>query len=148
MVNENYLKGESYGRRFADKFSSIFTLSGAETVYVMVLLGLFLFFSTIESPVTDYVTSTPFPTIVIHYGFPFETMQRIFSVRPGEMSFHGYLVPMTITTLASVQLIWFGLAMDLLFYALLSLVIVKVIGKLREEMEYRRYDKTSREERL
>lgn len=135
MINGNCLKKESFSRRLTDIFSDIFQLSGREIVYVLFLAALLTFFSTIEC--LNEESDQPSQTTIVHYGFPFESLKKVVTLQIGERSFHGYIQTVLIID-ETVEIIWLALVMNLVVYALLSFVIVKVIVKVREEIYFRK----------
>jgi len=141
MINENSLEKESFYRRFTNMVPDIFRLpESIEIVYVAILTAVFMFFSTtffadIEISITDITL-----LFIGHYGFPFEILRnvnatRIIQIQPKLK----YLIPPPILGCShgTVELIWSGLLLNLIFYVLLSFVIVRVVAKVKDEIYLR-----------
>jgi hypothetical protein len=133
MIKEKRLKEESLARKLSD----IFQLSGREALYIVFLAALLTFLSLFSFLNIEY-NELP-PTATAHYGFPFESLKHIFTFRNGTMVSHGYIEPITIMDM-TIETIWLGLVVDFVVYALLFMVIVKVIVKVNEEIYFRKYD--------
>lgn len=140
MINQKYLKKESYARKFTDMFSDIFRISGKEVTYIAVLSALLTFFSTIACFGAEVIQSSHL--VIQHYGFPFETIKKVFAFQSGSQSFRGHIIPVVIVG-ETIEIMWSGLVINLAIYALLSFAIVRVIIKVKEEIDLRRYDSIS-----
>jgi hypothetical protein len=119
-----------------ERFSTFFRLSGSEAVYVVVLTAVLVFFTSL-----GVVSAEPVPSsamIIQHYGFPFEIFSKIITLFNGRIIFHGEIDTVTFMK-TTTQFNGIGLVLNPLIYATLSFVIVKAVGKIREEIEYRRY---------
>jgi hypothetical protein len=139
MKSQKYLKKESPVRRFINIFSDFFKLSGNEIVYTLILVTLLLFFFTICFVKVEYDQSPM--TITVYYGFPFETLKKIYGFQNGAIVFHGYVENVTFMAIKANEVTWFGLVINLALYTPLSIFIVKILIKVREVIFYYRYEK-------
>jgi len=137
MINRERFKKESLVKRLSDTVSNAFQFSGQEVLYILFMAALLTFFSTFNLIATD--SSQPYVG-TSHYGFPFESLTKIFTFRNSTIVSHGTITP-SITIFTDVEIVWFGLAMDLIVYTLLSALIIKMFAKVIEEISYHRYDR-------
>jgi len=136
MVSESGLKNESSARGLSD----IFGLSGNEIVYVLVLTVLLAFFTTAVFLNREVVTSSSstYPIVIEHYGFPFDSLKKIYTYHNGTIVWKGQIEPVGFVE-STLEFAPLGLVLNLLAYGSLSLVIVKVVSKIKEEIYYRGY---------
>jgi len=136
MISESDLKNESPTKRF----SGIFKLSGNEIVYAVVLTVLLAFFTTAVFLSTEVVrpSSSTYPIIIEHYGFPFDSLKKIYTYHNGTIVWKGQIEPVGFVE-STLEIAPLGLVLNLLAYGSLSLVIVKVVSKIKEEIYYRGY---------
>jgi len=149
MTDQEHLKKESFAERSIDKLSSVFHFSGPEIVYMLFLVALLIFFTTIAF-VSVEVSAELDPSfkipkeVVQHYGFPFDNLRWIQSnphnitVSGGRMSLEWRNV--TVYDLNS-EITGSGLFMNFMIYSVLSFIIVKTYVKIKEEISYYKYDK-------
>ena len=140
MINQEHLKKESFAKRLLDNLSWIFHLSGPEIVGIVFLAVSFTFFSTIAYLSTEATESSKMA--IVHCGFPFDSLVKILTFR--NETYHPHMSIKVIPIIAiytNTEIAWSGLAMNLMFYALLSTVVVRGITKIKEEIDYRRYYK-------
>ena len=120
-----------------ERFPTVFRLSGNEAVYVVVLTAVLVFFTSFE-----VLNAEPIPSsamIIQHYGFPFEVIRRVTTFTNGHIPIRGTSSFEDVTFMqTNVEFNLLGLLLNSLVYAPLSLVIVKAVSKIKEEIEYRR----------
>jgi hypothetical protein len=146
MTNQKHLKKESFARRLIDDSLELFHLSIPEIVYVLSLVALLTFFTTIAfvrlevSAELDQSFKIP-KEIVQHYGFPFDNVRRIF-FDPYNQEVPGHHVTPKFYTVyeSNSEIAWSGLFMNFMIYSLFSFVIVKAIVKVKEKAYYYRYN--------
>jgi hypothetical protein len=145
MIDRRHLEKEKFTRRFIDAFSDFFDFSGRVMIYTALLAASLTFFSIISCLSMELVqpsSPTALPIIIEHLGLPFEGLRKVHNFKPIEIGEH--MSPLKINgTLdkINVEIVWSGLMVDFMVYALLMFVIVKVILRIKDEIDYRRYDK-------
>lgn len=106
------------------KFRSIVNdyvfLTFKELVYVVILTAFLIFVSFIAHVRTDVGTLPGF--VVIYFGFPLEW----FKINANLGSWY--------TSLSKFEILWTGLAADVIVFVLLSIFLVRVADKVAEHM--------------
>ena len=111
--------------KFKDRAQDFFLVTLKEFIYLVILTSLFTFLSFIV-----HIRTQPSPTFeidglfVCYYGFPLEW----FKMR-SHLSYSSYA-----TWFTKFEILWFGFALDLTLFVLLSLVLVRVVNKIAEQM--------------
>jgi len=136
MINGEHSKKESSARRFTSTFVNFFQPSGKEIICIVSLGILLTFFATVEPLSTEIDHSSKI--ITVHYGFPSESLMKIYTIQSGGRSFHGYVSPLWIIR-GTVNIIWSGFVVNFVVYAILSWIIVRGITRVMEEIRFRRY---------
>ena len=143
MIDEKSLENESSYRRFANMVSSVFELSeGSDFLYVAILAVLMTFFSMSFFARIETSCSQGSIWSSEHYGFPFEIINNVFMTRvielpPGVRE----LMPLPVLGCShgTSEFMWLGLILNLIIYALPSFVIVRVIVKVKDEINLCRH---------
>jgi len=105
--------------KFARKVEDLLFVTEKEFIYIVILSSFFTFLSFI-----GHIRTEPSPTFEIdglyvsYYGFPLEW----FKIR-SNLRFSWY-------TVTKFEILWAGLALDLILYFLFSLVLVRVVNKV------------------
>ena len=142
MTHSKHLEEESSARKFSSALSNFFRFSGQEALCIVFFAAAITFvsmFNTLQAvgleppqgAISSYFQS---------YGFPFESLRWTYTFIPGKMISHGTETPVTIVK-ASFEIMWLGVVVDFMIFALPLIVLTGVIVKIREEIDFRRYDK-------
>lgn len=131
----DYLEDKSFTLGFRETLA----LSGNEVVCVLIITTLLVFATAfIRVGVEADTSSSTYPIVIEHYGFPFDAMRKNYVYTPGVIVFRGSITP-TGFVKSTTEFVPFGILLNFLIYGALSFVIVKVSSKIIDEIEYRRY---------
>jgi len=146
MINKRHLEKENFARRFIDAFSDFFDFSGKEIICTMFLVASLTFLSTfipLGQEIIQPPSLTDLPIIIERFGFPFESLRKIYTYHAAQMPetrMSGEMVDVMIPTV-NVAVEWLGLIVNFMVYALPLIVIIKVVARVKDEIDYRRYDR-------
>jgi hypothetical protein len=146
MIDRRHLEKEKFARRFIDAFSDFFDFSGKVVICTAILAASLTFFSILCCLSWEMVQpSSPIapPILIEHLGFPFEGLREIYNSKTIEIPLQ-HMSPQLTTAIQvkiNIEIVWPGLMADFIVYALLMFVIVKVISRIKDEIDFRRYDK-------
>ena len=138
MINQKHLKKESFARRFVDALSDFLQFSGRETVCIVFFAAVLTFLSTVGFAQAEVDQSSI--VIAVHYGFPFENVRIDYTFHAAVVIDHRQRYNMTFM-FGTVDVVWLGIFVNLIVYALPSAFVVRVITETKEIIENHRYDR-------
>lgn len=118
-----------------EKIFNCLNLTRWQLVSIAVLVAILEFFLSLWTLRTE---STPDPSVsVAYWGFPFEAIKVTKTVFTGVHPDIGRVLYVTQT----FEYIWGGIIVNIIVYIVFSVIVVKLVAWILDEIEYRRYYK-------
>jgi hypothetical protein len=113
-------------------------LSIKELVYIAAIVALVIFVTSISISTTEIHTEEDYA--IVHFGWPFETATKYISSWSQWRPYKGHMFLFQFD-IVETEIAWTGLLMDLVIFAPLSFVVVKIATRVNDEIYYYRYIK-------
>jgi len=140
MTNEKHLREESFTDKLSDGFSDFFSLSGEEKAYIVLLVALLIFVTTVSYSQTIYDGYSTIPSQ--GHGFPFENVKWVFTLRNETRIPHMSAQKVNVTVIErNAEISPIGLGLNIAFYSVLSFFVVKTATTIKDKIRYYRYGK-------
>ena len=111
-------------------------LTWKQAILSVVLIAVITLLSIIWIVRTEYTSD---PNVFIWYsGFPFEALK----IKNVASKGWYYDVGTILRVVSFYELLWVGMIVNLIIYIVLSIITVKLVTWIHEEIEYRRYYKS------
>lgn len=123
-------------KAFEVKFPETLKLAGNEIAYLLIITVLLVFLTAwIRVSLDVDTSSSKYPIIIEHYGFPFDTMKKNYTYTPGVIVFRGNVQP-TGFVKSTTEFVPSGIVLNFLIYGVISFVIVKLSSKIMDKLNY------------